>query len=108
MEEKFEKILENKDLMIGLVECKTPEELAKLFEENSIGLEEGLSIEDAFDLLKKSADNELSEDALDEVSGGAIGLGLALTTAGLLVLSAGCISFLCGYAYQAYKNYKNR
>ena len=107
MDERVKKLLENEDLMIALVECDSPEKLAKIFEVNSISLEEGLSIEDAYELLKKQADNELSEEALDEVSGG-IALGLAITTAGLFVASAGFVIFLCGYAYQTYRNYKKK
>ena len=102
MDERLTKLLENEELMKGLVACQSPEELAKLFEENSIVLDEGLSVEEAFQLVKKQENGELDAAELDSVSGG-IALGLALSSAALFVVSAGMICFLAGYAYQKFR-----
>lgn len=95
-------LLENKEFMTGLVEVETPEALGKLLEANGIVLEEGLTLEDAFKMVKDQENGELDETALEDVSGG-IALTLALTSAGLLIASGGMLCFLGGYAYQSIK-----
>ena len=105
MNENVKQLIENDELMEGLATCKTPEELAKLLEANSLVLEDGLSIEEAFALVKKQADDELDVTDLDSVSGG-IGFLVGAAAAGMLIVSAGCICFLAGYAYQKYSEYR--
>lgn len=100
-------ILENKQLMENLVEVETPEELTALFAQHSIELEEGLTAEEAFRLLKEQGSDELDENELENVNGG-IGLGVALGAAGALVLGAAAIIFIGGYAYQKYQNSKKK
>ena len=107
MNETLKKYLENEEFMTGLVEAKTPEELQKLFDKFSITLEEGLTIEEAFKLVKEQENAEISEAELEDVSGG-IALTLALTSAGLLIAGAGALCFLGGYAYQTYKNWRRK
>lgn len=102
MDEKVKKLIENEGLMEGLVTCNSPEELAHLLKANSIVLDDGLSIEEAFDLVKKQANGELDVAELDSVSGG-IAIGLAITSAALFVVSAGMICFLAGYAYEKFR-----
>ena len=100
-------ILENKELMIGLVEAETPVQLAALFAQHGIVLEDGLTIEAAFDMVKAQENGELSEDSLDDVNGG-IALTVALGAAAALTMGGAAISFISGYAYQKYKNYKKK
>lgn len=107
MNEMLQKCLDNEEFITGLVEVKTPEELQELFDKNKLVLEEGLSIEEAFTLLKEQENAEISEEELENVSGG-IGFVLAATSAGLLIVGAGMLCFLGGYAYQTYQNYKKK
>lgn len=107
MNENLQKLLENEELMAGLVEVQTPEELQALLDKNAVALEDGLTIEEAFKLLKEQESAEISEAELENVAGG-IGLVVAATSAGLLALSAGMLCFLGGYAYQTYKNWKKK
>ena len=98
---EMEKLLQNEELLVGMVETETPEELAKLFAEHNIQLEEGLTIEQAFQMIQENKKDELSEEALQDVNGG-IGLLAGITAAGALVLSAGVLIFISGYAYEMY------
>lgn len=98
----IKELTENKEFLTGLVEVDSPEKLAKLFEANGIVLEDGISIEDAFKMIKEQEDAELNEAELEDVNGG-IALTLALTSAGLLIASGGMLCFLGGYAYQTIK-----
>lgn len=98
----IKELTENKEFLAGLVEAESPERLAKLFEENGVVLEDGISIEDAFKMIKEQEHAELDEAELEDVSGG-IGLLVGLSAAGSLIVSAGMLSFLGGYAYQAIK-----
>ena len=70
MDENVEPLVENDDLMDRLAASNSPEELASLLEANSLVLEDGLSIEKAFELLKKQAHGELDAAELNSVSGG--------------------------------------
>lgn len=105
MNERLNELLENEEFMKGLVTCQSPEELANLFEKNSIVLDEELSIEDAFELVKKQESGELNDSELDAVSGGGIALGLAISSAALIIVSAGLVCFIAGYAYQKFRDY---
>lgn len=100
---ELNKILENEDLLAGLVEAETPGELATLFTAHNIVLADDLTIEEAFNLVKAQENAELTDTDLDSVSGGvasAVLLGAACT----MVLAASVVIFISGYAYQSYKN----
>ena len=103
MNENMEKLMENEELLKGLVECSTPEELMKILKENNVELEEGLTPEEAFKAVKQNQNDELDEAALEDVSGG-IALGVALGAVGAFVLAGSALAFLGGYAYQKIKN----
>ena len=103
----MEKILANEELMVGLVEAKDPQELAALFAQHGIVLEDGLTIEEAFNMVKNQENGELSEDSLDDVSGG-IALAVALGAAAAFTLGGAALIFIAGYAYQKYQNYKKK
>ena len=96
-------ILENVEVMEGIVTVTSPEELAKLFDAYNIQLEKDLTIEKAFELVKAQESGGLTEVALDDVSGGVVFSAVAAFT-----LSAAALHFIAGYAYQRYKNSKGR
>jgi hypothetical protein len=56
------------EILIKLANVNTVEELNAILAENNIALEEGVTPEAFLEALK--ADEELSEDALDDVAGG--------------------------------------
>ena len=60
MNENLQKLLENEELMTGLVEVQTPEELQALLDKNAVALEDSLTIEEAFKLLKEQESAEIS------------------------------------------------
>ena len=103
MNENMEKLMANEELLKGLVECTTPDELMKVLKDNSVELEKGLTPEKAFKAVKQYQTDELDEEALENVSGG-IALGVALGAVGAFVVAGGALCFLGGYAYQKIKN----
>lgn len=106
MNEQMKKLMENEELLKGIVEAQNPDQLKKVFEENGIALANGLTIDEAFHIVK-TQDDELSAENLDEVSGGIL-LSTALGAAGALTLAGGALSFLGGYAVQTIKNWSKR
>ena len=100
-------LMANEEFMKGLVEVATPAELAKLLKDNDVELEEGISFEDAFEIIKKQENAELSDADLENVSGG-IAFAVAAGAVACFVAGGAALSFLGGYAYQTYKNYKKR
>lgn len=104
---EMEKILHNEDLMIGLVEVETPAALVELLNANGISLAEDLTPEKAFELVKAQANAELDENALDDVNGGIL-LSTAIGATAVLALAATELCFFAGYAYQTYKNAKDK
>jgi hypothetical protein len=105
MNEKMEKLMANDELMKGLVECSTPDELMKILKENELELEEGLTPEEAFKAVKEYQNDEVNDDQLENVSGG-IAISTALLAVGAYVLAGGELTFLGAYAYQKVKNAK--
>lgn len=97
----MENILKNEELLVGLVNVKTPEELGKLLAEHNIALEEGLTVERAFEMVKAQESDELNEVALDDVNGG-IGLLAAVGAAASFTVGGAAIIFIAGYAYYRY------
>lgn len=108
MDEKLMDLTKNEDLMNGLVECQTADELMALLRANSIELDADISPEKAFEMVKKQAHDELSPEELDAVSGGSISLAVGLTAAGAFILAAGALCFLAGYAYETFNRSKKR
>lgn len=100
-------LMENEKFLKGLVDVTTPAELGDLFADNDIQLEDGISLEEAFEIVKKQEEAELSETDLDSTNGG-IALTVALGAVGAFTAGGAALSFLGGYAYQKYKNWKKR
>lgn len=107
MTKELEKLMQNEELMTGLAEVETAEELMELFSANNLQLEEGLSPEEALRLVKASRMEDLQEDDLEMVGGG-IALTVGIGAVACLVLGAGMICFLAGNAYQTYLNSKKK
>lgn len=103
MEANIKTIMENEKLMQGIAEVTTPEEMMKLFSENNIELEEGLTPQEAFDCIQKGKNGELNEKELEDVNGGVIGTAVAVSTVGCFVLAGAALSFLGGFAYEKFR-----
>lgn len=100
----------NEELLAGLVEAESPAELAEVFAKNNIELEEGLTIEEAFKLVKEQENakaDELNEEDLEDVAGG-IALTVALGAAGAFIAGGAVIIGISGYAYTKYKMSKKK
>ncbi len=100
-------LLKNEEFLKGLVDVQTPEALGELLKANDVELEEGITLEKAFEIIKSQKDAELSEADLEDANGG-IAFGLAVASVGCFVASGAALSFLGGYAYQSYKRWKRR
>ena len=100
-------LMKNEEFLKGLVEVATPSELKELFEKNDIQLEDDLSIDEAFELVKKQKDAELDEEQLEDVNGG-VAFAVAAGAVGALVLAGGVLCFISGYAYQKYQDWKKK
>lgn len=98
-------LMSNEELLKGLVEVKTATELGELFAKNNVELDDSLTLEEAFEMVKKNEDAELSEEDLEAANGG-IALAVAAGSVGCFVLAGATVCFLSGYAYQKY--YKGR
>lgn len=68
----MEDILQNEELMKKLAAVETVDGLNKVFAENNIVLEDGVTAEQFLEAMKGSANEELGEDDLMDVSGGAL------------------------------------
>lgn len=100
-------LMANEEFLKGLVEVSAPAELAELLKNNDVQLEEGITIEEAFDTIKKQENAELSDADLDDVSGG-IAFTVAAGAVAAFVVAGGELAFLGGYAYQKYKKWKKK
>ena len=100
-------LIANEEFLKGLVEVSTPAELSELLKNNDVELEESITIEEAFDTIKKQESAELSDADLDDVSGG-IAFTVAVGAVAAFVVAGAELSFLGGYAYQKYKNSKKK
>ncbi len=98
---EVKKLLENEAFLEGLVDAETPEELAEVLKANNLELEEGLTIEKAFEVCQASKTDELSEEALEDVAGGVvITLGIAATW----MVSSALLGFFTSYGYHTVKD----
>jgi len=70
IEEKIQELLNNTEAVESLMNAKTPDELMKALADNNIVLE-GVTKEEAFVAFQNANTDELSEDDLEAVSGGA-------------------------------------
>ena len=72
-------------LMEALDKVNSPEELAAVFAEYNVDLG-SMTIEEAYKKIKEEPTDELGEDSLDDVSGGAVQLVVAgAIAAGVLI-----------------------
>ena len=102
----MEELLNNEEFLKDLASVETPAELSETFQRHNIKLEEGMTLEDAFTAVKEHATGELDDASLDQVNGGSIALATGLACVGCFVLGGAALSFLGGYAYQKYKNWR--
>ena len=107
MDQNMQKLMENEELVKGMVDAKTPEELVDVMKANGVELEEGLTPEAAFEKAQAAKSGELGEDDLENVNGG-IGILLGVTAAGLMAVGGWGITFLVSYGVQKYKNGRKR
>lgn len=106
MDNQIEEILKNEELAVAVCEAATPEAIKSIMSEHGIEMDDEACAA-CFDKIKSVLnDDELSEDSLEEVSGGIFGLCAAATIAGWAIVGAvggvvvaGCLL----YAYALYK-----
>lgn len=101
MEDKAKELLNNDELLKGIVTADTADELMAVLKENEIQLEEGLSPEHAFELVQSARTEELGEQELESVSGGIL-FATAAAAAGMLIVGGTMLCFLAGYGYQKF------
>lgn len=99
----IKKLMENEVFMKGIVEVSTPDELAKLLKNNDVELEDNITIEEAFEIVKNQENVELDDTTLDDVNGG-IAFMVAAGAVACFTVGGAALAFLGGYAYQKYKN----
>ena len=104
METNVKTLVENKNLLEGIARATTPDELMEVFSSNNIQLEDGMTKEQAFEMVKKQVSGELSVSELEHAYGG-IAITLALAATGCFVAGGAALCFLGGYAYQTCKKW---
>ena len=100
-------LMSNEDLVVGIVEATTPAELGEVLKRNNIQLEDGMTLEEAFQAMKAENNGEITEEALDDVSGGAL---LTAMIGATIYLCGGTamLSALYGCAKAEYKKYRGK
>lgn len=69
IQDKLDEVFDNAEVMEKIDLARTPEELIKVFQEQNIQFED-VTPEEVFSAFHKQTDDELSEDELEDVSGG--------------------------------------
>ena len=109
IEDRINELTSDEVFVSGMFEAKTPSELMTLFAEYKIELD-NITPEEVFANIQKTKNGELQEDELENVSGGAIPLGLVVFCAssplGAMVLTGAAAVALVGCAYYFYKKKK--
>lgn len=101
MNEKMQELLNDEEFMKAFISVENPQELEKLVADRGIALE-GVTPEEAFEIIKKQDNGEFSEEDLQDVSGG-IAVSLALGSAALMAFGASNIAAYASYAYHKFK-----
>lgn len=112
--ERLEELLNNDEVLEKMLFAESPDALMKVFEENNIILE-NVTKEEAFDAFQKARNGELSEDDLEDVSGGvyfalkagAFYLAVSGSVAGALCVVGG-VAIIGLAAYAGYRYIKKR
>ena len=69
VEERVQELFDNEELLDSVFKAETPEALIQLFAENGVVFED-VTKEEVFDAFQRARTDELSEDDLENVSGG--------------------------------------
>lgn len=69
VDERVQELLNNDEVLGKMLYAESPDELMQVFAENNIVLEQ-VTKEEAFDAFQRAKNGELSEEELDNVSGG--------------------------------------
>lgn len=100
----FTALMDNKDFVLKMLSQETAGDVQKLFAENGVDISMDEVNELGRQLEKQTcADDGLSEDALESVSG-----GIAAETAALIWAGVKCATAVGGAALAIYKWYKSR
>lgn len=105
--DKLQELLKDEVFLQKVAEVETPEELGVIFGEYNLQLEEGATLEEAFQAIQNSDDGELSEDDLADANGG-IALMVGLGAVGAFTLAGSAAAFICGYASKKYGKKKKK
>ena len=104
MYKDISEVMNDKELLVSLVEAETPEAFGQILENSGITLD-GLSVEEAFRLFKDQEAKELSQEELESASGG-IAFLTGLAAVGTFVAGYAVVRTIGSYAYQQYKSWK--
>ncbi len=109
-EEKIQELFDDEALLDRIFEAKDPDELMKIFAENNVTFED-VTKEEVFDAFQRAKTGELSEEELENVSGG---FYVALKTAGIYfaysgsLCAAGGLALIGLAAYAGYRYIKKK
>ncbi len=114
VEERITELLEDEHFLDDVREISSPEELQKVFAAYNIEVKDA-TLEEAYEALHQSSDTELTEEELEEVSGGGAGLYFMLkigkyatiavsgASASTVLLTIGGIAAIGLAAYAGYR-----
>lgn len=123
VEQRIAELMEDEAFLKEMLEAKSPEELVEVYERNNLVLGD-ISPEEAFaavqaEKAKAEADDELSEDDLDNVAGGSkVYFALKIAkgcfymagsgTVGTILLTVGGVAAIGLASYAAYRYIKKK
>ena len=116
VQQRIEELFNNEELINKFAEVKTPDELVSLFNENGVEFTD-VSKEQLFDAFQKAKEtDELSEDDLENVSGGfwfkvvikGITLSIGGASAGTVLLTCAGLAAIGLAAYAGYRIIKSQ
>lgn len=116
VQQRIEELFNNEELINKFAEVKTPDELVSLFNENGVEFTD-VSKEQLFDAFQKAKEtDELSEDDLENVSGGfwfkvvikGITLSIGGASAGTVLLTCAGLAAIGLAAYAGYRIIKSK
>ena len=116
VKERIEELFDNEELLEKVFTAKTPDELWELFKENGVIFED-VTKEEVFDAFQKAKNtDELSEEELEDVSGGfwlklSVGkflISIGGASASTVLLTVAGVAVIGLAAYAGYRYIKKR
>ena len=117
IQKRIDELFDNGELLEQIFTAKTPDELWQLFEANGVAFED-VTKEEVFDAFQKAKNtDELSEEDLENVSGGLFWVKLVVkgitvsvggASAGAVLLTVGGLAVIGLATYAAYRYIKKK